>query len=293
LPENAILFVSGDNETGPIGYLHHVEGVRADIELRDWYGLVFDNRIRSPFDKLEEQEEANLTFINATTRPVVVMQPVISPRIDFGAYVMFNPGGKDETAFLPEFAAFVDLLVDVYLSDLSLDDHEQYFLFYQLSRFSEHYVGYALQHENDVPPVVADGVTRLQKTFPGRFVTLRLSLAQPGGKIRKDKLLAMAALAEQDIPAYTPPKTRASFYEQLGRIHLLSPSDPTRAEMYLTRAVNTYPDTQNPAICLLASFYSEQGYSEQGYSEQGDARQADLVKARFPDAGCDEDGGEH
>ena len=49
LPNDAVLFTYGDNQSGPIGYLSLVEELRPDVEVRDWANLVFSNRLSSPF----------------------------------------------------------------------------------------------------------------------------------------------------------------------------------------------------------------------------------------------------
>ena len=52
LPNDAVLFTYGDNQSGPIGYLSLVEELRPDVEVRDWANLVFSNRLSSPFMSL-------------------------------------------------------------------------------------------------------------------------------------------------------------------------------------------------------------------------------------------------
>ncbi|MDZ7686827.1 MAG: hypothetical protein U5O39_19200 [Gammaproteobacteria bacterium] len=75
MPEDAVLFVHGDNYTGLIGYLHYVEQVRPDIELRDWDNLVFPNRLASPYAPVPAQIERNESFLLEQTRPVFATEP--------------------------------------------------------------------------------------------------------------------------------------------------------------------------------------------------------------------------
>ena len=48
LPRDAVLFVKGELDIGPIGYLHMVEGLRPDITLYQSKGLVPGNRLFHP-----------------------------------------------------------------------------------------------------------------------------------------------------------------------------------------------------------------------------------------------------
>ncbi len=70
LPPNAVLFTHADVETGAVGYLHHVEGVRPDVTLYNDIGVVFSNRLfRVPASR--ETKAAALTdFVRKTDRPV-------------------------------------------------------------------------------------------------------------------------------------------------------------------------------------------------------------------------------
>ncbi|HKK16001.1 MAG TPA: DUF2723 domain-containing protein [Gammaproteobacteria bacterium] len=71
LPENAVLFVSGDTTVGPVGYLHHVRNYRRDIEIYSLAGTLFKNRLYEPFkvDDVEISRRVN-DFIHSVSRPV-------------------------------------------------------------------------------------------------------------------------------------------------------------------------------------------------------------------------------
>lgn len=281
LPPNAVLFVRGDNATGPFGYLHYVEGVRPDIELRDWENLVFPNRLTSPFAPIPEQDAAIDRYIKATTRPVFVIEESLQPRIGYGAFYQFNPGGTTRKEFPPALAAYVDLLVTVYTNDLSQDAHEQYFLSYELLQFSRHYIEYAIERGNrDLPPEITDRVLALQRTFPGRLVTLQalLPLAKTGAQ--KDTLLTMAAAAEQDIPEYTPPRNLARFYAAVARVQMLAPRNVARAIEYYQLSLRKWPGADNAAICELMNLYE---------SESRPTERSEL-QAAWPEQDCTEAG---
>ena len=70
LPPDAILVTYGDLELAPIGYFQYVEERRPDITLVDIQGLVYGNRLFSPFAPEERITKLLDEFVNATDRPV-------------------------------------------------------------------------------------------------------------------------------------------------------------------------------------------------------------------------------
>jgi len=65
LPENAVLLVSGDMETGPFGYFHFVEEHRPDISLISIQGLVYGNRLYSPLAPEETRHQGLSEYIDS------------------------------------------------------------------------------------------------------------------------------------------------------------------------------------------------------------------------------------
>ena len=70
LPPDSVLVTFGDLELAPIGYFQYVEKRRPDITLVDSQGLVYANRLFSPFAPEERITELLDEFVNATDRPV-------------------------------------------------------------------------------------------------------------------------------------------------------------------------------------------------------------------------------
>lgn len=71
LPREAILFVSEDSEAGPIGYLHHVQGVRPDVEIYHIDGSIFVNRLFIPMRTgAVDRNRIIADFVASTQRPV-------------------------------------------------------------------------------------------------------------------------------------------------------------------------------------------------------------------------------
>ena len=70
LPADAVLFLFDDEEVGPLGYYHFVEGRRPDLSLLSTQGLVFGNRLFSWRQPRREQQAALRRFLAGTDRPV-------------------------------------------------------------------------------------------------------------------------------------------------------------------------------------------------------------------------------
>ncbi|XOV87248.1 MAG: protein O-mannosyl-transferase family [Pseudomonadota bacterium] len=258
LPDGAVLFVRGDNQTGPLGYLHYVMGMRPDIELREFDNLVFPNRLADPYAPEETRLRRFRDFVDQSDQPVFMIDPAISPAIDYGAFVQFSRDGRSGYGFLPEFDAWVDLMVEIYEGDLLFDDHEKYFLFQALIRFSRQYLGFALEPQvGGLPDNVAQRVSKLQQTFPGKLISLEQLLPLAGREITKDRLLAIAGAAEQEIPEYVTRDALALFYQLVAEVHLLRPVNRSRASEYFALSLRQNPDVGNPSLCELARIYQE------------------------------------
>lgn len=72
LPENAVLFVSGDIDTAPLGYYRFVEGRRADVNLLNLRGLVYGNRLYPWQSSKVEKKKILSNFIDQTESPVLM-----------------------------------------------------------------------------------------------------------------------------------------------------------------------------------------------------------------------------
>jgi hypothetical protein len=68
LDEGAVLFVHGDADTGSMGYMKKVEGLRPDVTLYNDQGLVFGRRLFR-FDAPDRDRQLR-TFVGSSERPV-------------------------------------------------------------------------------------------------------------------------------------------------------------------------------------------------------------------------------
>ena len=69
LPQDAVLVVHGD-ASGPLGYYRYVEERRPDVTLYNLQGLVFGDRLYSPFLSADEKARRLDRFVGATERAV-------------------------------------------------------------------------------------------------------------------------------------------------------------------------------------------------------------------------------
>lgn len=111
-PESALLLY-GDTDTGPVGYLHVVEGLRPDVSLYNLQGLVFHNRIAPALSSARTRQERLVAFLGQERRSVYHMtDKVIPPRYGeehLGFLKRIIPAQKAGTprpVFRPEAAAF-------------------------------------------------------------------------------------------------------------------------------------------------------------------------------------------
>ena len=100
LEPNAVLFVTGDLPTAPVGYLHFGEGYRPDVEVRNTQGLVYPARLFYP--PTTKKNETNLTreFVINEKRPLYYTTNIVDfpnpwGSIHFGLYRKVEKEGPE------------------------------------------------------------------------------------------------------------------------------------------------------------------------------------------------------
>jgi hypothetical protein len=249
LPRDAVLFVHGDFEASLLGYLTRVKKVRADIELREWQSLVFQNRLTSAFASEDQKMQAALRYVESSDDEIYSIANQILPHTDMGFVYRFDRGGKQPYQITNEVDQFTGYLLNLYGRDLIVDPHEQYFTFHLLIRLSRLYFGYALQSEEHREEV-GHRIQALQSTFPGKLVTLEAMLTRnlvTSGN--RGVLLDIASQAASNIPRHATNQSVAVFYEYYGRVLMLNDADSDRALGYFERSLASYPSEENTSIC--------------------------------------------
>ena len=72
LPENAALFVSGDNVL-PLGYFKYVEHFRPDVDIYALDGLIYSNRLYNPFVEVATRKGVLQRYIDSNERRLFVI----------------------------------------------------------------------------------------------------------------------------------------------------------------------------------------------------------------------------
>jgi hypothetical protein len=111
LPADAVVFVQGDPDLGPIGYFHMIEGQRPDITLFQSKGLLLGNRL---FHPLRTVDQAGIDgrirkLVDSHTGPVVFTLDsyTVYARLDRWLYVQVDKSSTDParvTVDIPEEA---------------------------------------------------------------------------------------------------------------------------------------------------------------------------------------------
>ena len=221
LPENAVLFVQGDNETGPIGYLNRVEGLRIDITLFDAQSLVFSNRLTRATVSDEALEQAYKTFLKDTDRPVyrvsgddfAITTNGLYSRVATGDQVNNWKPVQQQYELNPDFDRYIDYLLSLYEDDLLFDIHEQRFVYNTIIAYTKAYLSYGFQHGFSQEQFIR--LKRLQLTFPGMLVTLGRQLR---ANVDPLVLLSVAESLISKITKRWPTKHLALSYEYYGLV---------------------------------------------------------------------------
>ena len=70
----AILLLSRDHEL-PVGYLHHILGLRRDLQIHNIDGLIYNNLLYNSRTPVEQQTKALTRYLTTTHRPVYLSEP--------------------------------------------------------------------------------------------------------------------------------------------------------------------------------------------------------------------------
>ncbi|MFT7686958.1 MAG: hypothetical protein ACI9FB_002306 [Candidatus Azotimanducaceae bacterium] len=221
LPEKAVLFVQGDNETGPIGYLNRVEGLRSDVTIYDVHSLVFRNRLTSVKVTNLTLENAYKDFLKSSERPVFRVSGGEYNTVSYGLYSQVATLGsvddwqstQQQYVLDVQFDRFIDYLLSLHGNDLLFDSHEQRFVYNILIAYTKTYLSYGSR--NKYSEEQRDRLTQLQLTFPGMLITLGHQL-----RLNEDasRLLPLAESLMQKETAYWPTPHLALSYEYYGLV---------------------------------------------------------------------------
>ena len=277
LPADAILFLRGDNQIGPFGHVSKVMGVRPDVTLYSWHGLVFGNRLSAARLSKEEMEKTVAEFISTSGRPVFSIdgrQNIVS---NYGLYYSYSDDGSIPFVFVPEIERFVDYVIELYTNDLIVDLHEKQFAYDLLHMVTRQYVDYGLNYGAvGYKPDQLERVKKLQSTFLGKLATLEVIFLSGKG-MNKALMLSMAAAALEQITDQLPAQGISKIYQYYGMTHLLDVKDIESAILMFELSVNTMPEARNQSVCHLGA----------NYREVGDVAKYQVLERKFSFKGCE------
>jgi len=255
LAPNAILFVHGDQDALPIGYTHLVEGVRPDVTLYNDQGLLFSNRLSTPFDPERARKIAAL--IRETERPVYHVERIdhgisttdgalyVKPRTDL-------PPGRLTFELTDTAREFLGRMETATLTDAWSIHHREVLR----RRFME-VLAYFRIHE---PAVFARAglqapYEQMEKSPYGQLGLLtsyNLSAMPPADALEiVDRVDTALGGDASKADRARPPYMRGLQFFRLSR-------DAEAADS-LRRSVEIYPNRKNPAVMRLLEYYAERG----------------------------------
>lgn len=261
----AVAFVHADVDTGPVAYLHLVEGVRPDVTLYNSQGFVLPTRAAPPWSDVPTLARATGALIDRTTAPLYVFP---EPPAWFTPLLVAR-GGIEDYGFLwrvdrtlprgvrapradPGLMAYLDRVLD----ETDLTDAWEIHHRHRLIGQAGWMLGTLLAQDTDgsVRAAEAARVARVTADYLGRvrMVDAVSSTGDPAellARLRGAEALLDDTYRDQDRALL--PVLRGRLHERLG--------DTAAAIADYEQALRAMPDPQNPAVARLAQLYAHEG----------------------------------
>ena len=253
VPDQAVLIVSADAATGPLGYARFVEDRRPDVELVNVHGLVFGNRLFHPLLNESHKQEIVRRQVAGTTRPVFY----VAPDEDFQhGYAVRHHGlvkevrkaaapGQIELAFAPAAARYFEDL----LPRVPSDGWERYLRLTQLHIYGQ-FLGYVVLSGNTA---MLEQTARVRTLAEGSFASL-IGMAEVllkfGGRAYWQQIEAWLDEAELHVDASFERWRRARLHHLKG-VLLGRRGEVQGALRAFQRSYAINPHADNPSIAAL------------------------------------------
>jgi hypothetical protein len=248
LPPDAVLFVSGDYTTGPVGYLNRVERLRPDVTLMSDTGLVFGNRLFKPMSRTPgNMQEVVNDFIRSTDRRVFYFPslPHRHHNTFYGLYFEVLEGGADTSNRAVATPRVLDYFARAMLREEPRDMRERIHYRYLKSSYCGLVANVVASpgHGADVSAPVFD-LARGCNDFYGLMSRAAVALG------RKDPdhaaALGLLRMAERHIDEVVQIRDLAALYHLSGRSHEAA-GDHAQAAAYHAKSIALLPTTDNPS----------------------------------------------
>jgi hypothetical protein len=261
VPDGGVLFVEGDVGVGMIGYLHYVQNLRPDIELRSWNNLVFNNRLISPYASLDQQAKVRSEFIHRSEKQV--FSTIGHGEKGLSTGLLFQHKVESGYQCDQSLHAYIGKLVAVDQLNVLGNGHEKELLFGLLVELSRLHI--ALLSENkavdkDLEAELA-AMAMLEKTFPGKMVVIESRLWNPGNVeqniAQKEQLELLVESAVAQMPPRANLRIQALLEDYQGRVALVEPVDLKLAASHFERSISLNPRAVNTSVCPLYQTYRQ------------------------------------
>ena len=255
VPEGSVLFVEGDIGVGVIGFLHHVQNQRPDIELRSWNNLVFSNRLVSPYTPSDQQAKLRSEFIRESEKKV--FSTVSNGKKGLSTGLLFQHNVERGYHCDQKLHGYIERLVALDQLDVLSNGHEKELLFGLLLEFSRLHI--ALLSEKKLVDGALEAelaaMAMLEQTFPGKLAVLE-SLFRIGGNITQRKQLEfLVESAAAQMRSRENVRIKALLEEFRGRAALVAPANLELAVSHLERSISLNSQSGNTSVCLLHQSY--------------------------------------
>lgn len=258
--DRAVIIVAGDADTLPLGYLHHVEGVRPDVTIYSYDAVVFNNRLFAfPFSermRAEKWEE----FFQRNSRPVYTMGGLFEDRVhwDYGLYRQLrSPGGEDSMPPFPDrLLDLIDRVISLNPSDAQIirARNRKLFLFaVALNRFA--LASGDEQERQSVLPYIQ----RLDRLFHGKLgkATAGFDIWEP------DKLMRLMDERQVLSDGTLGNWERAHFYYLRGHLHRANGSgDQALLDWQMSASFDPNPMSNRSMEFILRFHYLNRNMQE-------------------------------
>ncbi len=196
LKRDAVLFVAGDAQTGPVAYLHHVQNVRPDIEVRHQHNILFANRLVRPDLPGPVQEKAVVKFVEHTPRPVYSTSGLGQTVVDFGMYYELNE--EAGFAFLPELDSYMAQLIPALEVGVVREPFIRLFLHKIVYDYARAVVGDSIVRAG-LDEASRQRLLLVVATLQGKIWTLHHLLRGEGNEINPDQLRSLIEAGEAQL----------------------------------------------------------------------------------------------
>jgi hypothetical protein len=249
LEPDAILVVSGDTDTGAIGYLNKVERVRPDVTMVNVFGLIFADRPVPPIASERTRVAALERFVRATKRPVYTTSKLPFPHgfIDHGLVKQVIPGKPDEVSVSrdPRILDYCEAIAaDRHQTDTWTIDHRNQ----QLAWCGELLATIARVQPGQ--PRVAELLARVEENGHGILGVLDAMVPHA----EADELLPLIERADALIDVMESKHVRSRVPYLRGFV--LARSDAAQAISNFERSIAIYPSKDNSAVFNLLQLHA-------------------------------------